>query len=111
MNFDGTIIITDPCYIAKGGDWNDKTKFFFDDWGMRDILVPEITHYLWTKTGVGDGSWEVLGLNNITNRVESEKFVAHIEKAMKNFKPQDIQSKVDLEEVFKDPLSTEKRPI
>ena len=102
MNFDGTIIITDPCYIAKSGDWNDKTKFVFDDWGMRKILVPEITQYLWKETGVGDGSWEILGLNNITNRVESEKFVARIEKAMKNFKPQDIQSKVDLEEVFKE---------
>ena len=85
MNFNGTIIITDPCYIATGGDWNDSKKFYYEDWALRKINIPEITTYFWNAAGQEDGSWEVVGLNKITNRVESEKFIAEYYKAVNNF--------------------------
>lgn len=102
MNFNGTIIITDPCYIAKGGDWNDSKKFYYKDWPLRKINLPEIKTYMWNETGQGDGSWEIVELNKITNRVEAENFVEDYYKATKNFvKHQGIKEKQDLEAVFK----------
>ena len=56
-----TIIITDPCYIAKDKDWG--TKF---DWCTNKINVPEISDYIWSETGHGDGSFDVLELEEIS---------------------------------------------
>ena len=101
MNFNGTIIITDPCYIATGSDWNDSKKFYYGDWALRKINIPEITTYFWNAAGQEDGSWEVVGLNKITNRVESEKFIAEYYRAVNNFiKQPGIKEKQDLETVF-----------
>lgn len=101
MNFNGTIIITDPCYIATGSDWYDSKKFYYDDWALRKINVPEITTYFWNKTEKEDGLWEVVELNKITNRVESEKFIADYYNAVNSFiKFQGVQEKRNLEAVF-----------
>ena len=69
------IIITDPCYIAKRGDWG--TIF---DWEHYKISAPEFTEYIWTYTGQGDGSWMVIEMNDILNRGETEKFIEVYEK-------------------------------
>lgn len=85
------IIITDPGYISKRSDWG---KVF--DWESYKISAPEFTDYIWTYTGQGDGSWMVVETNDILNRVETEKFIKGYSNALKNFKPNDISSIVDL---------------
>lgn len=53
MKFNGTIIITDPWYIAKEGDW---CKLF--DWENNKI-TDKFTHYLWETTSFEENSWFV----------------------------------------------------
>lgn len=60
MKFKGDIIITDPCYICKDGDWN-KCRF-----GKRmDILG--IKNYICRGTIYGD--WSCTTYNSKTNEV------------------------------------------
>ena len=87
------IIITDPAYIAKRGDWG--TSF---DWEHYKIDAPEFSDYIWTYTGQGDGSWMVCELKEILNRAETEKFIEGYEKSLQEFKPRDINSVVKLSE-------------
>jgi len=47
MEFKGSIVITDPCYITNKG-WNE------DDYGFD---LPE--NSIQERTGIGDGSWKV----------------------------------------------------
>ncbi len=90
------IIITDPCYIAKRGDWG---KTF--NWELYNIGAPEFTDYIWTYTGQGDGSWMIVGLDKILNRVEVEKFVKGYEKSLKEFDINNIDSVVKLSDYMK----------
>lgn len=85
------IIITDPCYIAKRGDWGSVF-----DWEHYKINSPDFTDYIWTYTGQGDGSWMIVGLNEILNRVETENFVKGYTEAIKNFSYSSIDSIVTL---------------
>jgi len=87
------IIITDPYYIAKRGDWG--TIF---DWEHYKISAPEFTEYIWTYTGQGDGSWMISELKKILNRAETEKFIEGYEKSIREFNPQDISSVVRFSE-------------
>ena len=87
------IIITDPSYISKRGDWG--TSF---DWEHYKISAPEFSDYIWTYTGQGDGSWMICGLKEILNRAETEKFIEGYEKSLREFKPHDISSVVKLSE-------------
>lgn len=82
------IIITDPCYIANRNDWG--TIF---DYEVYKISNPIFTNYLWSYTGCGDGSWEVLGLSEILNRVELEKFINGFEESLVNFSVGDLKSR------------------
>lgn len=49
-----TIIITDPCYIAKDKDWGNGINY-----SNYSISLPQFTDYLWSHTGFGDGTGEV----------------------------------------------------
>jgi hypothetical protein len=85
------IIITDPCYIANRNDWG--TVF---DWNTYKISNSNFTNYLWDYTGRGDGSWEVIGLKEILNRVELEKFIDGFETSLNNFSINDLKSREEL---------------
>lgn len=85
------IIITDPCYIANRKDWG--TAF---DWDSYKISNSLFTTYLWDYTGCGDGSWEVVGLKEILNRVELEKFIDGFEESLVNFSVNDLKSREEL---------------
>lgn len=85
------IIITDPCYIANRKDWG--TAF---DWDSYKISNPLFTTYLWDYTGCGDGSWEVVGLKEILNRVELEKFIDGFEESLVKFSVSDLKSREEL---------------
>lgn len=90
------IIITDPCYIAKRGDWG--TVF---NWEFYKVESPEFTDYIWTYTGQGDGSWMVIEMDKILNRGDTEKFIEGYEKSLKDFKYGDINSVVNLSKYIK----------
>ncbi len=83
------IIITDPCYIAHKADWG--TSF---DWNTYKI--PSFSDYLWDYTGCGDGSWEIVELNDILNRVELEKFIDNYEDSLINFSMSSLESRIEL---------------
>lgn len=85
------IIITDPCYIANRKDWG--TSFNWDSYKITD---PIFSTYLWDYTGCGDGSWEIVRLKEILNRVELEKFIEKYETSLTNFVVNDIKSRVEL---------------
>ncbi len=51
------IIITDPCYITKEGDWE---KCGYGD----NIKILGITNHLTSSTGIGDWAWEVVNIDN-----------------------------------------------
>jgi hypothetical protein len=54
------IIITDPCYIAKEGDWGKGEAF---DWEESTINSNIFSDYIWDDTVGGDGSWNVFEVN------------------------------------------------
>jgi len=56
MIFEGTIIITDPCYFVKDEDWGDG--FNYDDYLINPDLG--LTDYIWIDTGIGDTTGIVL---------------------------------------------------
>lgn len=60
MIFEGTIIITDPCYFAKDEDWNDG--FITQEY----LINPDLgfTDYIWIYTGFGDTTGVVLSSEN-----------------------------------------------
>ena len=93
---DSSIIITDPCYISRKGDWG--SKFEYD---VYKINSPEFTNYIWTYTGQGDGSWEIIEMSEVLNRVEAEKFINGYSGALKNFNYRDISSIQNLESYMK----------
>lgn len=80
MEFNGTIIITDPCYISTGNTWGREF-----DWKTYTISLPEFTNYLWSSTNVGDGSWKVSEMNRITSELTLEDFIEKLEDAYYNF--------------------------
>ena len=80
MEFNGTIIITDPCYISTGNTWGREF-----DWKTYTISLPEFTNYLWSSTNVGDGSWKVSEMNKITSELTLEDFIEKLEDAYYNF--------------------------
>lgn len=80
MNFNGTIIITDPCYIAEDKDWGKD--FNYDTLSISPKIF---SSYIWEGTGVGDGRWKVSQLKNILGSLELEKFVENIEDAYYKF--------------------------
>lgn len=90
------IIITDPCYFAKKEDWG--TSF---DWNMYKISDSNFTDYIWTYTGQGDGSWEIIKTDDILNRVETEKFIKGYTNALRNLNPGNIDSICELEKYMK----------
>lgn len=90
------IIITDPCYIVKRGDWGS-----IFDWEHYKISAPEFTEYIWTYTGQGDGSWMIVKLKEILNRAKTEEFVKGYEESLRNFNIGDINSIVNLSEYIK----------
>ena len=51
------LIFTDPCYIAKDGDWGDSF-----DYKVEGIGYPGFTEYEWESTGYGDGSPSVFSI-------------------------------------------------
>ena len=55
-----SIIITDPCYIAKEKEWGEGETF---DWEKSTINSSLFSEYIWEDTGSGDGSWDVFEVN------------------------------------------------
>lgn len=73
MKVDGrSIIITDPCYIAKDEHWGEE--FNYDDLTISETLG--FSDYLVEDTGYGDGTWSVFmtgkrePLNRLTSIIE-----------------------------------------
>lgn len=58
MKFNGALVITDPCYFAKDGDWGES--FDYDNMVIEN---EEFSDYLMEDTGIGDGTWDVYELN------------------------------------------------
>lgn len=85
------IIITDPCYIANRGDWG--TTFNYETYKISN---PIFTNYIWDCTKRGDGSWEVVGLKDILNRVELENFIDGFENSLTRFYISDLESREEL---------------
>jgi hypothetical protein len=56
------LIFTDPCYIAKDGDWGDSF-----DYEVEGIGYPGFTEYEWEDTGYGDGSPKVYSIPTYYN--------------------------------------------
>lgn len=67
MKFKGDIIITDPCYIFRVGDW-DKYCEDFDHSFIKDL---GFTDYLWEDTVFGDGIWTVFDTDNKNSKLGS----------------------------------------
>lgn len=97
MEFNGTIIITDPCYIAV--DSNTWTNKFNSE--NFTIKLPEFTDYIWTSTGVGDGKWKVSEMNKITSELKLEEFIEKLEDAYyKFYEHSTIDNEIKLEELI-----------
>ena len=97
MNFNGTIIITDPCYIAENKDWGNGFNYnnmtISEEVGFSD-------NYIWEDTGVGDGRWKVSKLKNILGLLELEKFIDDIEEAYYNlYDNPSIENQINLEKL------------
>lgn len=76
MEFNGTIIITDPGYFAKDSDWGEDSGFDFTENTINPSLG--FTKYIWNPTGYGDGSWSVIGVDKILSQLELEEHVGKI---------------------------------
>ena len=100
MKINGTIIITDPCYIAKDNDWDcNDTGFNWETSKINPALG--FTDYIWRETKVGDGRWKVSEMNRVMSQIELEKFVEDIEEAYYNFyKTSNIDNQIKLEELI-----------
>ena len=73
MKFRGKIIITDPCYIAKENDWGVSVDY-------ENYKMPEdFTTYIFSDTGVGDGSWTVNIFNNVRLVNSKEEVIEFIQ--------------------------------
>lgn len=98
MNFNETIIITDPCYITKDRDWGSENGF---NYNTMSISLDEFSSYIWENTGVGDGRWKVSQTKNILGLMELEKFIEDIEEAYYKFhdKPS-IENQINLENLI-----------
>lgn len=63
MKFNGTIVITDPCYLDNGllqepiKDWWERS-----DYG-KDMMQFGFTPYIGESTIIGDWSWSVIDTN------------------------------------------------
>lgn len=68
--FNGTLIITDPCYFAKEEDWGEGKVFDYNEYCIRDL---GFTKFVWMPTGFGDGSWGVYGTEKIMSQIELEE--------------------------------------
>lgn len=85
MEFNGTIIITDPCYVAKDEDWGKRDMSRSFDYANNKVNIDVFTDYIWDNTGVGDGKWLISQLNDVKGSIELEDFVERIEDAYYNF--------------------------
>lgn len=72
MEFKGTIVITDPCYFAKDCDWDESGNFDYESCTIHGLGFSD---YIWMPTEIGDGSWSVFGLDELTGQIELEKHV------------------------------------
>ena len=58
-----SLIITDPCYIAKDEDWGSSF-----DWDTDEIDSSlGFSDYLWVPSGYGDGSPDVFEIDRDIN--------------------------------------------
>lgn len=97
MEFKGTIIITDPCYISKDSDWG---KSF--DYESRIISHPCFSNYLWNCTGIGDGTWMVAGVDKIMSQLELEDHAKDVFKKQLNYEQHySTKNKIDYEKSIK----------
>lgn len=100
MNFNGTIIITDPCYIVKNDkDWGGVDGFDYNNNTVSPLTG--ISNYLWEDTGVGDGRWKVSKMKDILGLMELEKFVEDIEEAYYSFNSDpSIENQIKLDDLI-----------
>ena len=70
-----SIVITDPCYIAKDEDWDDEGAWNYVD---KSISSEEITDYIWEDTGVGDGKWTVYEISGFETEESFIKFIKNL---------------------------------
>lgn len=85
--FDGTIIITDPCYVSKDSDWGESFDYgnnIIDDSNFRD--------YIWEATGTGDGMWPVLKLNKTLGQIELENHIKKVTDLISKYQAKSTNS-------------------
>ncbi len=76
-----SIIITDPCYVAKEKEWGEGETF---DWEKSTINSPLFSEYIWEDTGSGDGSWDVFEVDHRLGEGGLMNFVDDYAIALKN---------------------------
>ena len=69
MRFDGDIIITDPCYVAKDNDWDHV----FNETNLKKL---GFTNYIWESTIYGDWSCTTVRINPDNSKEKIGKFCA-----------------------------------
>ena len=74
MKFDGDLIITDPCYIAKDCDWGHG--FDYVESKISDEF--DFSSYLWIPTGIGDCVGYVKQHKSILNQLDLEEFIFNL---------------------------------
>jgi hypothetical protein len=76
-----SLVITDPCYIAKEGEWGKGEAF---DWEDSTINSSIFTDYIWDDTVGGDGSWRVFEVDKILGEGGLMNFVDDYAIALDN---------------------------
>lgn len=70
MKFKGTLVITDPCYLAGGNDILDKSNWWVESNYGKSTDYLGFTSYIRESTIIGDGSWKTL--NSDTRKLLGE---------------------------------------
>ena len=97
MDFNGTIIITDPGYFAKDEDWGNSF-----DYKKNTINHPSFTNYIWKNTEIGDGSWMVISVDKVMSYLELEDHAKNVFKNQCNLEQNfSIKNKIDYERSIK----------
>lgn len=105
MEFNGTVIITDPYFISGRADWGTKFCTPLKDGKSGIGHISEdlgFGNYIFRKATSGDGKWKVSELDTILGTLELEEFIERIEEAYENFfKKSSIENEITLETLIR----------
>lgn len=102
MDFNGTIIITDPGHFTKDEDWG--IGFDIEDCVIESSLG--FSNYIWQRTTGGDGSWSVLGLDKILSQLELEEHSRNISGLIKRANTPKMKNDLQIEQKKETPVGT-----